>query len=111
MARLFCCPGCGVEISPQHIVPGLSSLTPQQQELVTLLAEKPGHFVTADEIARVLWGWRKKANHRNSIDVQVARIRKRLGRRVIETRKTLGYRLTLDSQPEYVINSPINKGE
>jgi DNA-binding response OmpR family regulator len=106
MARLFCCPGCGVEISPQHIVPGFATLTPQQQELVTVLSERPGHYVSSGELARALWAGEDKASQRNSIDVQVARIRKRLGRHVIETRKTVGYRLALRAESEYTISSP-----
>lgn len=109
MARLFCCPGCGAEIAPQHIVPGFATLTPQQQEIITVLSERPGHYFTTGEIARALWGWRDKASHRNSIDVQVSRIRKRLGRRAIETRKGVGYRLALETETAYKVTSPTDR--
>ena len=109
MARLFCCPGCGAEIAPQHIVPGFASLTPQQQEIITVLSERPGHYVSSKELARALWAGEDKASQRNSIDVQVARIRKRLGRDVIETRKTVGYRLALRADTAYKVTSPTDR--
>lgn len=109
MARLFCCPGCGAEIAPQHITPGFASLTPQQQEIVTILSEQPGHYVSSAKLARALWAGEEKTSARNSIDVQVARIRKRLGRHVIETRKGVGYRLALQTETAYTVTSPTTK--
>lgn len=102
-AKAFCCPGCGGEISPQFLIPGFSRLTPQQQEIVSILAETPGHFVATDKISARLWADRKVPMS-FCFDTQISRIRKKLGRHVIETRKGVGYRLTLDTAPAYVIN-------
>lgn len=104
--RLFCCPSCGAGISPQDIIPGMSKLSPQQQEIIAILAQKPGHFMKTVRLAHILWADDPNGGPANfrQIDVQISRIRKRLGRDVILTSRSNGYALNVAPRAEYAIS-------
>jgi two-component system, OmpR family, alkaline phosphatase synthesis response regulator PhoP len=67
-------------------------LTPKEFDLLVLFAANPGRLLRRDRIAREVWG---SAVPGRSIDVHVARLRRRLPSRSIDTVVRLGYRFVL----------------
>jgi TolB-like protein/tetratricopeptide (TPR) repeat protein len=72
-------------------------LAPQPASLLTLLATRPGHLVTRDEIRRHLWGGRVFVEYERSLNACLAHLRATLGDRAdapryIETAPRRGYR-------------------
>jgi two-component system, OmpR family, response regulator len=66
-------------------------LTAREWSLLELLASRPGRFVSRAEIIELLWGDASDATA--SLDVIVARIRKKLGEGTLRTMRGYGYAL------------------
>ncbi|MCA9510988.1 MAG: response regulator transcription factor, partial [Myxococcales bacterium] len=66
-------------------------LTAREWSLLELLASRPGRFVPRAEIIELLWGDASDATA--SLDVIVARIRKKLGEATLRTMRGYGYAL------------------
>lgn len=88
----------GVEILPdQHLVriDGHEVFFPKKEfEVLLYLAEREGRAVTRETLLNAVWGTETRVVDR-TVDVHVAKIRDKLGRRAayIETIKGVGYRL------------------
>jgi two-component system OmpR family response regulator len=69
-------------------------LTARELAIVNLLASRTGHIVTREELFESVWG-ESSASARASLDVLVARIRRKFGRHagMLHTIRGVGYRL------------------
>ena len=68
----------------------LVPLTPREFDIVTLLAWRSGRVVPRDEILEIVWGSAEE-NTSSSLDVLVARIRRKLATEAIRTVRQTGY--------------------
>ena len=70
------------------------TLTVRELSLLTALVERKGRIVARDELYRVAWDEPYRSSDR-SVDVYVAKLRRKLGpeRRLIQTHFGFGYRL------------------
>jgi two-component system OmpR family response regulator len=71
-----------------------AALTPRECDIVTLLAWRDGRVVSRDEILESVWG-EATAEHGASLEVLVARIRRKLGNDAIRTVRNVGYAWSL----------------
>ncbi|AKT42702.1 response regulator transcription factor [Chondromyces crocatus] len=69
-------------------------LTAREWSLLELLAARAGRFVARTEILELVWGGEVEATA--SLEVLVARIRRKLGEGVLRTMRGHGYALTID---------------
>lgn len=72
-------------------------LTPRELELLALLARERGRTVTRDRLLQEVWGFGNVEHiHTRTVDMHVAKLRKKLGRDggLIETVRGEGYRLS-----------------
>ena len=74
------------------------SLTDREMAVIRLLAERPGHIVTRDELLRIVWGF-PDAPVTRTVDNMIARLRRKIEPdarqpRYIRTAHGDGYRLT-----------------
>lgn len=69
-------------------------LTAREWSLLELLAARAGRFVARAEILEIVWGG--EADATASLDVLVARIRRKLGDNVLRTMRGHGYALSVD---------------
>lgn len=67
-------------------------LSPLEFRFLDILAHRPGQPVSAGEIAEALYGV-DDANDANAVEALVARLRRKLGAEMIETRRGFGYML------------------
>jgi DNA-binding response OmpR family regulator len=66
------------------------ALSPLEYRLVTYLLLRRGRVVPQQELSENLYG-QTDAHDPNAIEVLIGRVRKKLGSRVIETRRGFGY--------------------
>jgi DNA-binding response OmpR family regulator len=96
----LCCPACGNEFKPYPNLPeGAHKLSPQQLEIMSILAEYPQVFTSVETIARRLYALDPNGgpqNTRTIIQRQIYLIRQKIGD-VIDTQKGSGYRLKKSS--------------
>ncbi len=69
-------------------------LTAREWSLLELLAARAGRFVARTEILDIVWGGESDATA--SLEVLVARIRRKLGEHVLRTMRGHGYALSVD---------------
>ncbi len=90
------CPCCGNEFNPFAGLPeGVRNLSPQQLEIVQILALRPGEYMSIQRIADLLYADTVDGgplNYRTVIQKQVYEIRKRAGD-IIDSARGFGYRL------------------
>jgi len=105
----ICCPHCGGSFDPYGGMPtGYNNLTPQQREIVAILAQTPNGWVKSERIARLLYADRYDGgplNTRVVIQKQIYLIRKRAPSINIESetgRNSSGYRLVINKSPAIV---------
>ncbi len=67
-------------------------LTAQEYALLMALARRPGAIVSRAQLEESLYNWDKSAES-NTIEVQIHRLRRKLGARTIENHRGMGYRL------------------
>lgn len=67
-------------------------LSPLEFRFLDILAHRPGQPVSAGEIAEALYGV-DDANDANAVEALVARLRRKVGAEMIETRRGFGYML------------------
>ena len=67
-------------------------LTAQEYAVLLVLIRRPGAIVSRSRIEEALYSW-EKAVESNTIEVQIHRLRRKLGTRTIETHRGMGYRL------------------
>ncbi|MCQ9388608.1 response regulator [Brevibacterium sp. 50QC2O2] len=67
-------------------------LTPTELRLLLLLADRPGHVYSREDIAHMVWGtdW---AGDLRVVDVHIQRLRKKIGTRRVTTIRGFGYSL------------------
>lgn len=65
-------------------------LTPQEYKLVAYLAYHRGHVISQQQLTNHIYSQDLERNS-NSIEVLVGRLRRRLGRHIIKTRRGFGY--------------------
>ena len=70
-----------------------AQLSQLEYRLINFLAHQQGRIVPAGEIAEHLYG-ASDGNDTNAVEAIVTRLRRKLGSRIIETRRGLGYMLT-----------------
>ena len=68
------------------------SLTPRELGLLEYLLRRPGRVVTKVEILDHVWDAAADVNP-NAVEVYVGYLRRKLGRRLVETVRGAGYRL------------------
>ncbi len=68
-------------------------LTAQEFELLHSLMLRPNETLSREELLRTAWGFQAMGITR-TVDVHVQRLRRKLGRELIETVYQAGYRLT-----------------
>jgi DNA-binding response OmpR family regulator len=73
-------------------------LTAQEFAVLQTLARRPNSIVSRARIEESLYNW-DNAVESNTIEVQIHRLRRKLGSRTIETHRGLGYRL-VEPKPE-----------
>ncbi|MEX0758469.1 MAG: response regulator transcription factor, partial [Tistlia sp.] len=69
-------------------------LTRSEWAILELLVRRPGVVVAKDRIEEALYAFGAEVES-NAVEVHVSRLRKKLGRQLIETRRGLGYRLAV----------------
>lgn len=72
------------------------SLSPQEYRLLAYLMTHAGRVVTQQELAEHLHGAREDRDS-NAVEVLVGRVRRKLGRDLIETRRGFGYIVATDA--------------
>jgi DNA-binding response OmpR family regulator len=73
-------------------------LTPKEFELLALMAARPGLVFGREQILSALWQSRWDAGGRHTLEVHVASLRAKAGRReLIETVRGVGYRLAANA--------------
>ncbi|WP_028279626.1 response regulator transcription factor [Arthrobacter sp. H5] len=78
------------------------NLTYKEFELLKFLAQHPGRVFTRDQLLHEVWGYDYYGGTR-TVDVHVRRLRAKLGadhEQLIGTVRNVGYRFTLNRQPE-----------
>lgn len=73
-------------------------LTAQEFALLLALIHRPGAIVSRSKLEEALYDW-NSAVESNIIEVQIHRLRRKLGAKTIENRRGLGYRLVEPSVP------------
>ena len=68
------------------------SLTPREYGLLEYLLRRPGRVVTKVEILDHVWDQAADVNP-NAVEVYVGYLRRKLGRRLVDTVRGVGYRL------------------
>ncbi|MDE2395847.1 MAG: response regulator transcription factor [Burkholderiales bacterium] len=68
------------------------ALTAQEFAILCALARRPGAIVSRARIEESLYGW-NDSSESNTIEVQIHRLRRKLGAATIQTHRGLGYRL------------------
>ena len=85
----------GLEVDPSEFTATYGGkrlrLTNKEFRLLTLFARHPGRLLTRDAIAAEVWGGEV---HGRTIDIHIARLRRRLPPDAIETVIKVGYRLS-----------------
>lgn len=72
------------------------ALGPKEFAILQLLMEKPGEVLSKQAIEDSMYGWGMEIES-NTIEVHVSKLRKKLGKDVIETIKNMGYRFAVSS--------------
>ena len=76
-----------VSVADEHV-----ALTPREYGLLEYLLRRPGRVVTKVEILDHVWDAAADVNP-NAVEVYVGYLRRKLGRRLVETVRGVGYRL------------------
>lgn len=86
----------GIEVSPASRTVSLAGkaveLTAQEFRVLNYFMHRPGRLVSQNELIEHLYPLEKECAP-NTIEVFIARLRKKLGRDAIKTQRGLGYRL------------------
>lgn len=75
------------------------ALTRSEWAILDLLVQRPGAVVAKDRIEEALYAFGAEVES-NAVEVHVSRLRKKLGRTLIETRRGLGYRLAVPQRAQ-----------
>jgi DNA-binding response OmpR family regulator len=73
-------------------------LSAQEFALLLALSRRPGAIVSRARLEEALYSW-DQAVESNTIEVQIHRLRRKLGARTVETHRGLGYRLVEPEVP------------
>jgi DNA-binding response OmpR family regulator len=79
-----------------HLKNKLITLGSKEFSILQLLMEKPGEVLSKPTIEESMYGWGEEIES-NAIEVHVSKLRKKLGKGVIETIKHMGYRFVIPS--------------
>ncbi len=72
----------------------LVELTPRELEVLALLARERGRTVSRDRLLQEVWGFGNVEHiHTRTVDMHIAKLRKKLGGEAIQTVRGQGYRL------------------
>lgn len=72
------------------------ALGPKEFTILQLLMENPGEVLSKQAIEDSMYGWGMEIES-NTIEVHVSKLRKKLGKDIIETIKNMGYRFAASS--------------
>lgn len=111
MRLTTCCPNCGHTGAVEDRYPWIYGITGQQREIIMILIEKPGRWVTSGRILELLYALNPDGEPDNAdgnLKTQIHRIRSRLGN-VIEGRRTWGYRVHVDNEGNLLTMDEVNK--
>ncbi len=68
------------------------SLSQKEFEILRLLADHAGHFVSKEKIEQNLYGWDDSVGS-NTVEVHISALRRKLGKNFIRTARNLGYKI------------------
>lgn len=68
------------------------SLVQKEFEILRLLIERPGEYITKEKLEQKLYGWDDTIGS-NTIEVYISGLRRKLGKEFIRTTRNLGYRV------------------
>jgi len=71
-------------------------LTARELAVLLALAKRPGVTVSREQLIEALYGWEESIES-NAIDVHIHHLRRKLGAKVIQTQRGLGWRLAVGS--------------